>query len=206
MARPATISREDVGAAASAVLDAGGAESVTMRAVGDRLGVSAMALYRHVEGRDALLGLVADRGFDELAVDFRAAASSVVDPVEGLIAVLDRFVALALARRHLFRLMFTDERPGARDLTRQAAASPTLTVVIDLLRRAVSFEDEALLAEIAVGGAALVQGLCLSRITGRIGGDDAAFRGLVERCVRRYLIAPAAPHPAPRTSHRAPAR
>lgn len=37
-----------------------GIEAVTMRAIGDRLGVSAMALYHHVPTKDAIVNLVAD--------------------------------------------------------------------------------------------------------------------------------------------------
>ena len=54
------LSRERVLAAAVEVADTDGVTGVTMRAVGDRLGVEAMALYRHVPGKDGLLdGLVA---------------------------------------------------------------------------------------------------------------------------------------------------
>jgi len=61
MARPATIDREDVLDAALRLLDAEGAEALTMRRLASELGVSAMAAYRHVASRDELLMVLVDR-------------------------------------------------------------------------------------------------------------------------------------------------
>jgi AcrR family transcriptional regulator len=46
--------------------DSDGLAAVTMRAVGARLGVAAMSLYRHVPNKDTLLELMADAVFAEL--------------------------------------------------------------------------------------------------------------------------------------------
>jgi AcrR family transcriptional regulator len=54
-ARRTPLSRERVLEAAVQVADADGVEGVTMRSVGDVLGVEAMALYRHVANKDELL-------------------------------------------------------------------------------------------------------------------------------------------------------
>jgi AcrR family transcriptional regulator len=57
--RRAPLSRERVLRAAVALADADGVRAVTMRSVGEALGVEGMALYRHVANKDALLdGLV----------------------------------------------------------------------------------------------------------------------------------------------------
>lgn len=59
MARPRLIDRSAVLDAALAVADEVGIDNLTMSAVGRRLGVSAMALYRHVGDKSELLdGLV----------------------------------------------------------------------------------------------------------------------------------------------------
>ncbi len=59
MARAAQISREAVLSAALALADSEGLEAVTMHAVARRLQVTPMALYRHVDDKNALLdGLV----------------------------------------------------------------------------------------------------------------------------------------------------
>ncbi|WP_327140026.1 TetR/AcrR family transcriptional regulator C-terminal domain-containing protein [Nocardia sp. NBC_01327] len=58
--RPAQFSREDVVLAAVAVLDAEGLEALTMRRIGAQLNVSAMALYRHLPNRQAVLAAIVD--------------------------------------------------------------------------------------------------------------------------------------------------
>lgn len=54
----ANLSRDAIVEAAVAIVDAGGPDALTMRAVADRLGAGTMSLYRHVAGREELLDLV----------------------------------------------------------------------------------------------------------------------------------------------------
>jgi TetR/AcrR family tetracycline transcriptional repressor len=56
-----TISREDIVEAAVKIVRAGGYEHMTMRSLASRLGVSPMALYRHIDDKDDLLDEVVDR-------------------------------------------------------------------------------------------------------------------------------------------------
>ncbi len=56
----------DVVLAARAVASAGGVDALTMSAVATRLGVTPMALYRHVDDRAALLAAVADSVLEEV--------------------------------------------------------------------------------------------------------------------------------------------
>ncbi|SMY13029.1 TetR/AcrR family transcriptional regulator [Brevibacterium jeotgali] len=62
--------------AATAHIDAHGPESLTMRGLGSQLGVEAMALYRHVPGKDHLLAAVVDRLVDDVLDDPRITAGS----------------------------------------------------------------------------------------------------------------------------------
>lgn len=55
------IDRDAVVAATFGLLDQVGPSGLTMRALGERLGVQAASVYHHVSGRDELLQLVADR-------------------------------------------------------------------------------------------------------------------------------------------------
>jgi AcrR family transcriptional regulator len=84
------LTRDAVLDAALHVIDTSGLEACSMRAVARELGVEAMSLYWHVEGKDALLDGVVERllaevgpspspgdwraGLDALARDFRAVA------------------------------------------------------------------------------------------------------------------------------------
>ncbi|MGY1636123.1 TetR/AcrR family transcriptional regulator C-terminal domain-containing protein [Geodermatophilus sp. SYSU D00742] len=60
------LSRERVLAAAVALADAGGVEGLSMRRLGEALGVEAMSLYHHVANKDALLDGMIDVVFAEI--------------------------------------------------------------------------------------------------------------------------------------------
>lgn len=64
-ARP-TLDRERIVTAALELIDASGVESLSMRSLGKHLGFEAMALYRHVEGREDLLEAVVGRLMSDL--------------------------------------------------------------------------------------------------------------------------------------------
>jgi TetR/AcrR family transcriptional regulator, tetracycline repressor protein len=69
---------------AIAVIDEAGLTALTMRALGARLGVEAMALYRYVNGREALLEGVVDTLVDSIHVD----TGGRLEPVDGWQAFL----------------------------------------------------------------------------------------------------------------------
>jgi len=56
-----TISREEIVAAAAAVVTAGGYEEMSIRSLAASLGVAPMSLYRHIRDKDDLLAEVTDR-------------------------------------------------------------------------------------------------------------------------------------------------
>jgi len=56
-----SISREDIVAAATGIVTAGGHEEMSIRSLAASLGVAPMSLYRHIRDKDDLLGEVADR-------------------------------------------------------------------------------------------------------------------------------------------------
>ncbi|MGX6449818.1 TetR/AcrR family transcriptional regulator [Patulibacter sp. S7RM1-6] len=62
---PRRLSRERIVAEALAVAEREGLDGVTLRPLAARLGVSATALYRHVDSRAELLALVLDRRLEE---------------------------------------------------------------------------------------------------------------------------------------------
>jgi AcrR family transcriptional regulator len=65
--RPARLSREQILAAAQAIIEHEGIDALTMRRLAGELDSSAMAVYRHVRDKDQLLVLLLDR----LAADVR---------------------------------------------------------------------------------------------------------------------------------------
>jgi AcrR family transcriptional regulator len=62
------LNRDTVLAAGLALADTDGLEGVSLRRIANRLGVTPMALYRHVEGKDDLLDGMADLMYAQLAV------------------------------------------------------------------------------------------------------------------------------------------
>lgn len=104
----------------------GGVSSVTMRAIGDRLGVSRAAPYRHFADKDALLVAVAEVGFEQLREHLRRVEAGVSGAsLERLRRVGEEYVHFALEHPAHYRLMYGKEaltREGIPHL-REAAVS-----------------------------------------------------------------------------------
>jgi AcrR family transcriptional regulator len=66
--RRVPLTRERVLLAAMALADEPGIESLTMRRLGEELGVGPMALYRHVANKDDLVDAMVDIVFDEIGL------------------------------------------------------------------------------------------------------------------------------------------
>lgn len=64
--RPARLSRDLVLRAAMSLADEGGLQVMTMHRVGQRLGVEAMSLYRHVRNKEDILDGIADLVYAEI--------------------------------------------------------------------------------------------------------------------------------------------
>src|SRR5436190_21067311 len=77
-----TLTREQIVSAAIDLLDAEGLEGLNMRALGQRLGSAATAVYWHVGSKDNLIALAADQAWSEIArpdpdtAGWRAAAAA----------------------------------------------------------------------------------------------------------------------------------
>jgi AcrR family transcriptional regulator len=66
--RRAPLSRDRVLRAALVLADAGGIDSMSMRKLGEGLGVEAMSLYNHVANKDDILDGIVDLVFSEIAL------------------------------------------------------------------------------------------------------------------------------------------
>ncbi len=96
--------------AAAQLLDSGGAEAVTMRAVAERIGYSATTIYLHFSDRDALLFAVLDEAFGEFRAAMATAIASTSEP-RGRIETMGRaYVRYALDHPAQYQLMFV-QRP-----------------------------------------------------------------------------------------------
>jgi AcrR family transcriptional regulator len=105
------LTRDAVLGAAVRVADAGGVGAVSMRTVARELGVEAMSLYHHVEGKEAILDGIVDLVFDE--IDLPATGQ------DWRSALRDRALsARAVLLRHSWALGMLDSRaaPGPATL------------------------------------------------------------------------------------------
>ncbi len=86
------------------IVETGGLEALTLRAVARAANVSHMAPYRHFEDKDALLAAIAARGFHRLTEAMDRAGSQ-PDLDKGL-SVGAAYVLFACRHPSLYRLMF----------------------------------------------------------------------------------------------------
>ena len=184
------LTAERATARAGLLLDREGKEAVTMRRVAKTVGVTAMALYRHFVDRAALLNAVADAGFQDLAARVQAAPRP-RDPEKRLLKILDVFLNFALERPRLFELMFLTRRAGARIYPRdfKARESPTANLTAEAIEEGIKsgyFRQEDPW-EISFEMGALLQGLVMLYLGGRMEMDAAEFRAFCRRSFRRYL-------------------
>jgi AcrR family transcriptional regulator len=74
----ARLSRETILATAISLADRDGLEGLSMRKLGQELGVNPMSVYHHVSDKDALLDAMVDAAVAEIAPDHEATAGAVV--------------------------------------------------------------------------------------------------------------------------------
>lgn len=125
--------------AAADLLDGGGPDAVTLRAVGARAGVSRGAPYGHFPDKDSLLTTIAAEALDGLADQVEAVRTDPrVPPPDTLHRALAALMTIGRRQPHRYRLMFTAPAgdPAAIDIATQAAdraMDEFLAVVGDLV-------------------------------------------------------------------------
>ena len=190
---PARTSRAAIIAAARALLEAGGLDSVSMAAVAERVGVRPPSLYKHFDDRGRLLAAVAtDVALDLGAVLAAAAEGSGVEPSTRLRAIAIAYRAFALATPRGTALLFAGVAPGSEpSLESQVeAARPVLELAESIVGRA-----DSLSAARAV--TAFAHGFTSMEAAGafRLGGDvEEAYRlGISVLVIGLAGVASAAP-------------
>jgi len=98
-------------AAARTILDAEGRDALTMRRLGEAVGIRAPSLYRHFPDKAAVEAVLLEAGFDEMA---DAVDAALARDGETLAALGRAYRAFALARPHLYRLMTAGRLPRER--------------------------------------------------------------------------------------------
>ncbi len=98
-------------ASAVDLLDSGGRDAVTTRAVADSAGVQVPTIYRLFGDKHGLLDAVAEHGFTAYLKEKTIREPS-QDPVEDLRTGWDLHVAFGLSHPAIYLLMYAEPRPG----------------------------------------------------------------------------------------------
>jgi AcrR family transcriptional regulator len=187
--------RAQILAAATTLLEAGGRDAVTMRAIAEQLGVKAPSLYKHVRGKDEVEDALVTAALEELGGAVADAARRAHAPLPAMAAAYRAF-----ARRHpsLYRLL--TERPlpaGHRPGPREAEATALLADAVggrDQARAAWAFVHGMTQLEAAgrfppeadVNGAWLAGLAAFAATREPDGGDTVPARELPRAVVRSW--------------------
>lgn len=99
--------------AAAGLLEGRGIGAVTLRAVGERAGVSRQAPYRYFADKEELLSVIAAGYFGRLDAEMVEAGAAAEGPFGRLEAMVGAYVRFALANPFRARLMFGPEVKGS---------------------------------------------------------------------------------------------
>jgi AcrR family transcriptional regulator len=165
-----------------------GAEKLTLRGVGEKLGVSRTALYRHFSGKQALLAAVGREGFRMLRLALTNAWQQHGRGREGFEAMGMAYVAFAVANPSHYRVMFGRFIEScSKDAAFVQEATAAFQVLVDSLvelqeARLVRRDDPLVLARFVWS---VVHGVAMLVIDGQLRGADERGEALRQYAVQR---------------------
>jgi AcrR family transcriptional regulator len=171
-------------------IQARGVDALTLRAVGQRLGVSRTALYRHFADKTALLAAVAAEGFRQLRLDLTSAWERHHGGREGFAAMGTAYVRFALAHPSHYRVMFGASLDARHeDAALAAEGGAAFQVLVDAIlaqQRAgvVRLDDPLPIARFVW---ATVHGVAMLGIDGRV--DAEALSAFVNERIAAAITA-----------------
>jgi AcrR family transcriptional regulator len=169
-------------------IDRHGVEALTLRSIGDHLGVSRTALYRHFANKPALLAAVGREGFRLLRETLTAAWNGNGRGRAGFEAMGIAYVQFAVAHPSHYRVMFGGFIEAcAKDDEFIEEAGAAFQVLVDslvaqqeagLVRR----DDPQLLARLIWS---MVHGIAMLAIDGQLRGADERGEALNRYAIER---------------------
>lgn len=190
--RPGPLTREAVIASARELIIAEGIDSVSLRGLGRRLGVTAPALYAYVEDREDLLRAVAHDALGQLGRRF--AAIDADGPLDRIRQQCRCYVEFAVENPSLFITMFTFP-PALPVATPIGIETDEATLVFARAGEAIEaaaaaglieVTDDPLLAALSMW--ATMHGLA-TVLTMGFGFDDGTREKLIERSINGVMAA-----------------
>lgn len=191
MARPPSTAEEvavttaELLTAAQHLLEAGGVEAMSFRAIASMVGCSHSKIYSYFDSKADLIDALRIRSYEVLFDRLSAAAARHDDPIEALRAIADAYVRVGLERPQLYGMLYSndgqmsetdprllDAKVAAigicRDLIEAAADAGALDLVVDPLAAAHLFWAGAHgLVQLELGGF-LVVGSTLEELLPRL--------------------------------------
>jgi AcrR family transcriptional regulator len=169
-------------------IQAGGVTGLTLRGVGDALGVSRTALYRHFSDKQALLAAVGREGFRMLRLALTSAWDEHGRGRKGFEAMGLAYVRFAVAHPAHYRVMFGGFIEScAKDAGFVQEAQAAFQVLVDALveqqRAGVVRRDDPLLLARFIWS--VVHGIAMLTIDGQLTGPDKPGEALDQYAMRR---------------------
>ncbi len=174
--------------AARALFLEGGAGAVTMRSVAERVGVSATALYRHFENKEALLEAVVNSGFETFG-GYLYRALEAPTPEQRLSGSGEAYLRFALEQPQMYRTIFMTPRPDAGPDSGGPHADSTFRFLVDRVRECLGagLLKEGDPEELALTIWAHVHGLVSLHIACSLGKTDEEFKLLYGHSLQRLF-------------------
>lgn len=107
--------RERILGEALFIINQDGYAHLSMRKLATRLGVTAKTIYNYYSNKDELYLMALTKGFQSLAVEFRAAYGSSENPVEKMHAAVHAYVRWGIGNKHYYNIMFSMDTPKYAD-------------------------------------------------------------------------------------------
>jgi AcrR family transcriptional regulator len=171
-----------------------GSARVSLREIARRSGVSAAAVYRHFDNKEALLRQVCGEGF-RIFSSYLLRALAAATPRERMAACAAQYLCFALENPRDYRVIFMSDADDVAALGparhKSGAHDPTFQFLVDRVQ-------ECMAAKIIARGDAdetatliwaHVHGLCSLRLSGHLArvGNDADFGRLYDKAVGKLL-------------------
>lgn len=156
--------------AATTLLDSGGEDAVTLRAVGHASGISHNAPYKHFKNRDALLAAVATADFAMLTKAFEAVRQSSIKPAGKLMKALSVVIDFSVEHPARYRLLFNDPAIAAQKGELENTALATFGEFIVIVQECQAAQALPDIPDITLAGLlfATMHGLIALQASGRM--------------------------------------
>jgi AcrR family transcriptional regulator len=158
-------------------IDTEGAENLTLRGVGQALGVSRTALYRHFADKQALLAAVAREGFRTLRIALVETWNRHGRGAEGFEAMAGAYLHFAVAHPSHYRVMFgrfVESTTRDPELSEEArgAFQALVDALLELQGAGLARRDDPLLQARFVWS--VTHGIAMLVIDGQLRDDDGS--------------------------------